>query len=638
MTEEAQLYTAMNSEGAKKLREMVPAIKDASMNAVNSQKVITQKSAEALLAGAEASKRFGGTMNVLAFESDARAKVAQSLQMTEANLRNQGIKSSQDAIDRENKARDNLTKAQNSQAGAVAQQAGAAKYQGEWIMNLLNEMFTPLKPVLMWLVNTFKEFAPKVLGFGKDLITQLVIPLFHDVFHGLNLNSILKPFEDFFEGFMGGKKLDLGGIEKGLASVLVPLVDGLRALFGAINWVAVGAGVRFVFDTLIDVGKFVGRILFDAINIAIGVFNILSSSVTAVYNILDYLLAPFGGFSGIVETLTPLFTSMGDYFNNSILPALDTAGSSLTDFAKWINESTRIIQGPLKFSLDLLRAGIVGVVTWMGILKAAQIVSWGIMQIRDKWETLQIVWMMRKELMEKALAFTSNLVKVGFATLLGPVGLAILAVGSLVALFYSLYSNGFTFKTAIQELGLMMWYLKDSLWAFVDWVRGIIPGMGLSDEDLQKNKEQRDKNAIERARQQSEIDAENAKVKKERESASSSPATAVNIENISNPLIPSVAPVSPTSSPSADQAAGERQRRADLTTKKSEDTSSKPREKDSAASANNSQSEEWHKKHTQQMAKLNDNVMLMIQAQTETANWTRKVASGVGSKGNLLRI
>ena len=224
-------------------------------------------------------------------------------------------------------ARENQITAQNSMAGATAQAAARAKYQGEWMMDLLNQAFLPLKPVLTWLVRTFAEFAPIVLNFGKNIITEVIVPLFHNLFGSVSFSDIFKPFSDFMSGFMGGQKLNLSGIEQGLEAVLGPLTRGIGALFSSIDWFTVGAGLRTVFGILVDVGAFAGRLLFDGINKAIGVFNVLSSVATVLYDIFDAVLAPFGGFKGILEDINPIFTGIKTIIDTDLMPAFDNAVS-----------------------------------------------------------------------------------------------------------------------------------------------------------------------------------------------------------------------------------------------------------------------------------------------------------------------
>ena len=155
----------------------------------------------------------------------------------------------------------------------------------------------------------------------------------------------------------------------------------------------------------------------------------------------------------------------------------------------------------------------------------------------------------------------------------------------------------------------------------------------ISKEDYEKNAEERRKNAAKRGIQADEEEKKREQLRKERgfgpKSTETSSATPQPVAS-SQPVQPTV--------PTADQAAAERQSRSALTTKKSEATTSETPKKNAATPANNSHSEEWHRKHAHELAKLNDNTMIMIQAMQETAHFTKKVATGVGSKGNLLRI
>lgn len=641
MTKAAQTWTAMAGDSAKSITGMVPAINSANRDAAASQRDIARLGAQASRQSVEASQRFGKTMDVMSFRQGEVAETAQAMQMGEAKARNQGLKTTQDYLDRENKARQQLTDAQKSQAGAVAQAAGAAKYQGEWLMNMLYDVLEPLKPVLIGLVNIFTEFAPKVLGFANDIMDQVIVPLFKSLFGDLDMEDIVSPFRDFFKGFFGEDTFGLKDVKDKLEAVLKPLTEAIGNFFKSVDWVAVGAGMRSVFDVLVNVGKIVGSVLIGAINLAIGVFNIIVAVGTSLYRIVDYLLKPFGGIAEAIEgPMISAFNSISALLTDTIIPWFNSLGEKLSGFAAWIDTSTQVIQGPLKFALDALQIAAAGVVLWHGYLKAAQIVSFGIMKVKDYWETIQIAWMMRKELMEKALAFTSNLVKVGLSAMLGPLGLVVIVGALLVAGFKALYDSGWSFSTALEAVGdnLKRFYLSyvDIWLAIAEKVASFFGGSELITAARTKIAEE--KKELDEREKARDAKREQAKAERNKEEPTPAPSNpAFSIGNISNPFTGT-----PTATPNNPQARGapkgpnvrESSASPTVVNPPSPPSAPTPTPEQLAAAMGPASGSGGT---VPDAATLNTNLQQMIRNLREISDNTKRTADLIASNGNLFR-
>lgn len=251
MTKAAQTWTAMAGDSAKSITGMVPAIQSANAENANNQREISRLGAQAQRQVVDASQRFGRTLDVMSFRQGEVAETGQALQRAEATARTQNLRTTEDYLNRENKARQQLTDAQESQAGAVAQAAGAAKYQGEWLMNMLYNLFKPLEPVLIGIVKAFNTLAPPIIQFATDFVNEVLAPVFKDLFGDISLDDIIKPFKDFIAGFTGATEgLGFADIRKALFEFLNPVKEFLADIIKSIDFKAVGAFFGDVFKTL----------------------------------------------------------------------------------------------------------------------------------------------------------------------------------------------------------------------------------------------------------------------------------------------------------------------------------------------------------------------------------------------------
>lgn len=505
LTKASQQYAGMFGESTQKFYQMT----DTAMTATDSN--AKQISRSLIATGAEAdnaqnkqTEHYGNALNAMAISGKGASEISNAVLMRAGKQREAAMDSSEKIAARENAVRADVIKAQEGEAGKIAQRAAQAKYQGEEIMLMLGNLLAPLKPVLEGMVDVLKTVAPAVIGFGADLIHKIVLPLFNDLFAGISLDDVVKPFKDFFSGLFGEQKIDMSVIEKNLESVLTPIIQGLRLLFNAINWQQVGATLRTTFETL---AKVAGRVLIDAINLGIGAFNVLRSTIRLVYNIFDSILAPFGGFKGILDILTPIFTGIGNVINHILMPAFDNAGNILTNFSRWIDKASDSISGPLKIAMDTLIGGAIAVGGYFGILALSQFLYnayiMGGVLLLTAWDAV--------------VAFATGgmaLLGVAVAFLTSPIGLLIVGVGALVGLFIALYQGGFTFSTVVDQLSITFDYLVDKFKEFIDWIRGYLGT--ISESEKTKNAADRADHLKTREQKQKTLDDSNADTKKNR--------------------------------------------------------------------------------------------------------------------------
>lgn len=637
MTKAAQMYTAVVGDGAAAQRRNAQIVNDNS-TAAESRSKIDRNAATATAANIKAYEDGGAALQAATWSNGALADQAQQSARSVADSRNKGIRTEEDALKRINETRAAQEEAQRSGVGATVQAQGQMKHFGG-LMEMLSEALAPLFPVVTALIQGFAEILPKVLGFAKDVVEQLIVPLFKGLFGDLNMEDIIKPFKDFFKGFLGEDKFGLKEIKDSLIAVIKPLTDAIGEFFKSVDWVAVGAGMRSVFDVLVNVGKIVGSVLIGAINLAIGIFNVLVATGTALYRIIDYLLAPFGGIADvIIGPLTNAFNSIVSLLTETIIPWFNSLGEKLSGFAAWIDSSTQVIQGPLKFALDFLRSALIGVGIVFGIQKGIIIVQNGLMALRSMWETIAIAGLIAWDLVVVAGTALMGALGTAMAFLLSPIGLAIIAIGLVVLGFKALYDSGWSFSTALEAVGdnLKRFGLAyTDIWlSIAEKVASFFGGSEAITAAREKIKaEQKELDAREAAR-----DAERASTREERNREEPASRPAFSLSQIPDVFSGGTA-ASPTSPQGRSAPPGPQARdaatnpaasnppaappAAPLPTPEQMAASMRPPSGPGGASTDS--------------ATLNNNLQLMVRNLREISDNTKRTADLLASNGNLFR-
>lgn len=314
MTKAAQMYTAVVGDGAAAQRRNAQIVNDNS-TAAESRSRIDRNAAAATAANIRAYEEGGAALQAATFSNGALADQAQQSARSVADSRNKGIRTEEDALNRINETRAAQEEAQRSGVGATVQAQGQMRHFGG-LMEMLSEALAPLFPVVTALIQGFMEILPKVINFGGDIITKIIIPLFQDLFGGLTIDDVLGPFKDFFKGLFGSGEgaTTMESVRKGLSDFLKPITTFIGDIVKAIDWVAVGAVFRTTFQTI-------GRVIQGLANIigtifggdggAFGkglqdAFERLGSIVNRIVEVVENII------QGAVAT--PLFENMKTFF------------------------------------------------------------------------------------------------------------------------------------------------------------------------------------------------------------------------------------------------------------------------------------------------------------------------------------
>ena len=314
MTKAAQMYTAVVGDGAAAQRRNAQLVNDNS-TAAEARSRIDRNAAAATAANIRAYEQGGAALQAATFSNGALADQAQQTARSVADSRNKNIRNEEDALKRINDTRAAQDQAQQSQIGATVQAQGAVKHLGG-LMDMLSEALKPLFPVVHSLVKGFVEILPKVISFGSDVITKIIIPLFQDLFGGLTLDDVLGPFKDFFKGLFGSGEgaTTMESVRKGLSDFLKPITTFIGDIIKAIDWQAVGAIFRTTFQTIGNVIKGLADIIGKIFGGDGGEFGKgLQSAFERFSSIINRIVEVVQGIVDAAAS-TPLFDNMKKFF------------------------------------------------------------------------------------------------------------------------------------------------------------------------------------------------------------------------------------------------------------------------------------------------------------------------------------
>jgi hypothetical protein len=352
MTEAAQLFYSMNNQAAEAVRRNADIVKDNTTHQM-ARAELDRNRAKADAATLQTFERMGQTGRALTFEMDATGQAVRDMAVSAGNAKKIGAETEERGARRIAESREAIARAGESEAGAVAQAAGRAKYQGEWLMNLLYGLFKPLEPILLGVVEAFKYVMTTVIPFATDVLNKIMIPLFEDLFGDISLDDILKPFRDFIAGFTGvAKGLSFDEVRQSLFDFLNPIKNFIGDLINAIDFKAVGEFFADIFNTL---GQF-----------ARDVFNEMATwDWKAIGGWLKWSLVTVGTFikdiwGGIKSALTGEVTEGGGFLKN----AFEKLGIVIRKIALLVGEIVnRFIDSPL---FNTLQEGFMSVAALFG--------------------------------------------------------------------------------------------------------------------------------------------------------------------------------------------------------------------------------------------------------------------------------
>lgn len=255
MTKEAQVFAATQSKANKEVQNLGEIAKDGSISEEERQKRMDQTTGRGQKAMADSAEKYGKTMNAIIMQGGPLAGTMSASAKAAAEAKNKNLKSEEDYAKNIAKTREQMKDAEKKgTAGAVEQAAMKAKYQGQ-LMEKLNAALAKLFPIVVKVVESFTKMFMWAVDIGTKILDQVLIPGFKEIFSGISMDDIIKPFKDFWKGLTGGftsKEIDFKAIKKTMVDFFKPIVETFGALVRSIDFEQIGKNVRAFFTSVKD--------------------------------------------------------------------------------------------------------------------------------------------------------------------------------------------------------------------------------------------------------------------------------------------------------------------------------------------------------------------------------------------------
>ena len=255
MTKEAQVFAATQSKANKEVLNLGEIAKDGSLSEEERQKRMDQTTGRGQKAMADSAEKYGKTMNAIIVAGGPLAGTMSASAKAAAEAKNKNLKTEEDYANNIKKTREEIKQAEKKgTAGATEQAAMRAKYQGA-LMEKLNAALARLFPIVVKVVEVFTDMFMWAVDMGTKILDQILIPGFKEIFSGINLDDIIKPFKDFWKGLTGGftsKEIDFKAIKDTIVGFFKPIVQTFMALVRSIDFEQVGKNVRDFFIKIKD--------------------------------------------------------------------------------------------------------------------------------------------------------------------------------------------------------------------------------------------------------------------------------------------------------------------------------------------------------------------------------------------------
>jgi len=354
MTKEAQVFAATQSKANKEVLKLGEVAKDGSLSEAERQKQMDATTGRGQLAMAEGAAKYGKTMNAIIMSGGPLASTMSASANAAAEAKKKNLKTEDDYANQIKKTREEIKNVEkNGAAGAVEQAAMRAKYQGG-IMDKLNSALARLFPIVVKVVEVFTDMFMWAVNMGSKILDQVLIPGFKEIFAGISMDDIIKPFKDFWKGLTGGftsKEIDFKAIKDSIVGFFRPIVETFGALVRSIDFEQVGKNVRQFFMTVKDFISGVWNSLSDGggldayvdyfkdwMKIFKDVIGIVWKAITSIdfKGIAESLGAVMNKlFKAVKEIFSPIVTRAGQIFaqiGDDIGPVM----SDLSDIVKLI--------------------------------------------------------------------------------------------------------------------------------------------------------------------------------------------------------------------------------------------------------------------------------------------------------------
>lgn len=384
MTKASQQFAAMNAKAAQTVQEQTRVITDGT-KAADAKAKLDQLDAKGRAQSADMYNKNSKVMGALSLSNSAMADTVNAAAQNSADMSRKGQKTEADVLDNKKKIRAEQAAAEKSAIGGLVQQTGAAKNAGG-LMDLLANALRPLFPIIEKLIGWFAKILPDVINFGGDLIKKVIVPAFNTIFGGVSIDSILKPFKDFWKGLTGG--LEGGGVtftdlRDGIVNFVKPITDFIGEVVSSIDWEEVGAKFR---EAFIIVGEIIGDIwkvvknLFsgEGGNLGETLGTAFDSLMTGIHSLLDGIMYIVDLFvkSPLFETLKKMFTKfidlisdvvdvvvsivkspVGTFLMNTLFDVFGFFGDIINSIIDAIDGAIEIIAGVYKFITGDFKGG-----------------------------------------------------------------------------------------------------------------------------------------------------------------------------------------------------------------------------------------------------------------------------------------
>jgi hypothetical protein len=330
MTKAAQQFAAVMPGANKTVQDNAKIVKD-NTKLEEARGAIEKNGAKGRVEAAKAIDKLGSTTAAAISMSESGSALQGTINaglQTKAQLDNQGIKTTEDAIAQQETIKKEQEVRQKSEAGAAAQAQARAKYQAG-LMDKINAILARFFPIVVKVVEAFMNIFEWSINMGEKILDQILIPAFKEIFGGISVADLMKPFKDFWKGLTGGFSsggMDFTKIKDIIVAFVKPIVDTFGALVKSVDFEAVGKYIRTFFIGIKDfaTGMFSS---FKSVDTG-SIVNFFKDFYSGISQFVGYLTVAIGNidFRGIGEKIGNSLKTVFDAIRDIFQPVFEKAG------------------------------------------------------------------------------------------------------------------------------------------------------------------------------------------------------------------------------------------------------------------------------------------------------------------------
>jgi hypothetical protein len=330
MTKAAQQFAAVMPGANKTVQDNAKIVKD-NTKLEEARGAIEKNGAKGRVEAAKAIDKLGSTTAAAISMSESGSALQGTINaglQTKAQLDNQGIKTTEDAIAQQETIKKEQEVRQKSEAGAAAQAQARAKYQAG-LMDKINAILARFFPIVVSVVEAFMNIFEWSINMGSKILDKVLIPAFKEIFGGIKAADLMKPFKDFWKGLTGGftsGDIDFTKVKDTIVAFVKPIVDTFGALVKSVNFEDLGKYLRTFFIGIKDfaTGVFGSFKSVDTGSIVV-FFKSFFSGLSQMYGLLAESIGRID-FKGIGEGLGRALKTVFDAIRDIFQPVFDKAG------------------------------------------------------------------------------------------------------------------------------------------------------------------------------------------------------------------------------------------------------------------------------------------------------------------------